>query len=156
MNIKLGVYSAAFIGTLIGCTQEAQKPNIVLVFFDDMGYADFEPYGMTAIPTPNVNQLAQEGMRFTHFNAAQAVCSASRAALLTGCYSNRVGISGALMPTSEIALNPGEDYNVIDSYPEIVDQILTVVEEAREDLGDGFTGRKGKNVREPANVVFNK
>lgn len=45
---------------------------------DDMGYGDTEPYGMTGITTPNFNKAAQQGMLFTHFNAAQAVCSPSR------------------------------------------------------------------------------
>ena len=93
-------------GTVLA--QTGNRPNVVLINFDDMGYGDTEPYGMTGISTPNINQVAQEGMRFTHFNATQPVCSASRASLLTGCYSNRVGISGALMPNSPTALNPDE------------------------------------------------
>ena len=85
------------------------KPNVILINIDDMGYGDTEPYGMTGIPTPNFNKVAQQGLRLTHFLATQPVCSASRAALLTGCYSNRVGISGALLPNSRIALNPKEE-----------------------------------------------
>lgn len=88
----------------------AQKPNIILINMDDMGYGDTEPYGSTGYATPNFNRLAKEGMRFTHFYAAQAVCSPSRAALLTGCYPNRIGMSGgALMPWSTKALNPNEE-----------------------------------------------
>ena len=60
-------------------------PNIVLIFMDDMGYADPEVYGGMPYHTPNINKLAASGMRFTNFYAAQAVCSASRAAILTGC-----------------------------------------------------------------------
>lgn len=86
----------------------AQKPNVIIIFFDDMGYGDTEPYGMTGIPTPNFNLLAKEGTRFTHFNAAQAVCTTSRAALLTGTYPNRLGLAGALLPGSKEALNPDE------------------------------------------------
>lgn len=74
-----------------------------------MGYGDLECYGATPYHTPHINKLAAEGMRFTHFYAAQAVCSASRAALLTGCYPNRVGVSGAFMPWSKVALNPEEE-----------------------------------------------
>ena len=86
------------------------RPNIILVNMDDMGYGDTEPYGMTGIPTPNFNRLAKEGMRLTHFEVAQPVCSPSRAALLTGCYPNRIGISGsALMPSDRRALNPAEE-----------------------------------------------
>lgn len=84
------------------------RPNIVIIFMDDMGYGDLECYGGFPYHTPNINKLSARGMRFTNFYAAQAVCSASRAALLTGCYPNRIGISGAFMPWSEKALHPDE------------------------------------------------
>jgi len=74
-----------------------------------MGYGDIEPYGMTGIPTPNFNRVAKEGTRFTHFSAGQPICTASRAALLTGCYPNRIGMTGALLPESKEALNPQEE-----------------------------------------------
>ena len=87
-----------------------ERPNIIIINMDDMGYGDTEPYGSTGYATPNFNRLAKEGMRFTHFYAAQAVCSPSRAALLTGCYPNRIGMSGgALMPWSTKALNLSEE-----------------------------------------------
>ncbi len=90
--------------------QKKQRPNVIIINMDDMGYGDTEPYGATGYSTPNFNKLAKEGMRFTHFYAAQAVCSPSRAALLTGCYPNRIGMSGgALMPWSTNALNPKEE-----------------------------------------------
>ena len=89
---------------------ELEKPNIIIINMDDMGYGDTEPYGATGYATPNFNRLAKEGMRFTHFYAAQAVCSPSRAALLTGCYPNRIGMSGgALMPWSTKAINTSEE-----------------------------------------------
>lgn len=87
----------------------AQSPNVILIFMDDLGYGDLECYGGYPYHTPAINTLAAEGMRFTNFYAAQAVCSASRAALLTGCYPNRIGISGALNPTATMALNPEEE-----------------------------------------------
>jgi arylsulfatase len=74
-----------------------------------MGFGDLSCYGATGYTTPNLDKMAAQGMRFTNFYAAQAVSSASRAALLTGCYSNRVGISGALMPNAEIGINPAEE-----------------------------------------------
>jgi arylsulfatase A-like enzyme len=83
-------------------------PNIVIIFMDDMGYGDPECYGGGPYHTPNINALAAQGMRFTNFYAAQAVCSASRSAMLTGCYPTRIGISGALDERSKIALNPDE------------------------------------------------
>ncbi len=88
---------------------DAPPPNIVLIFMDDLGYGDLECYGGYPQHTPNLNRLAAEGMRLTNYYAAQAVCSASRAALLTGCYPNRVGISGALNHESKIALHPREE-----------------------------------------------
>ena len=87
----------------------AKLPNIVLIFIDDMGYGDVGCFGATQYNTPNIDRLASTGMRFTNFYVAQAVCSASRAGLLTGCYSNRVGISGALMPYDSIGINADEE-----------------------------------------------
>lgn len=84
-------------------------PNFVLIFMDDLGYGDLGCYGASGYTTPNLDRMASQGMRFTNFYAAQAVSSASRAALLTGCYSNRVGITGALMPTATIGINPEEE-----------------------------------------------
>lgn len=85
-----------------------QTPNIVLIFMDDLGYGDIGANGATNYQTPNIDKMATEGIRFTNFLAAQAVCSASRAALLTGCYPNRIGFSGALAPTSTIGINANE------------------------------------------------
>lgn len=84
-------------------------PNVVLIFCDDLGYGDLSCYGATNYSTPNLDNMAKEGIRFTNFLVAQAVCSASRAALMTGCYPNRVGISGALMPWAEVGINPDEE-----------------------------------------------
>ena len=73
-------------------------PNIVLIFLDDGGYADFHPFGNPPYPTPNVARLAQEGTCFTHLYVPQAVCSASRAALLSGCFPGRTRVFGAHPP----------------------------------------------------------
>ncbi len=89
-------------------SESGQLPNFVIVFIDDMGYGDAGCYGATGYTTPNIDKLAAEGMRFTNFYSAQPVCSASRAGLLTGCYPNRIGISGALFPTDSVGINPGE------------------------------------------------
>lgn len=80
-------------------------PNIILIFTDDQGYNDVGVFGSTDIETPNLDALARKGVRLTNFYAAQAVCSASRAALLTGTYPNRIGIHGALWPSAPTALN---------------------------------------------------
>jgi arylsulfatase A-like enzyme len=85
-----------------------RPPNVVIIFADDLGYADPGCFGARDYRTPHLDRLAREGMRFTSFYAAQAVCSASRAALLTGCFPNRIGILGALGPRSRVGLNPTE------------------------------------------------
>jgi arylsulfatase A-like enzyme len=89
--------------------QKQRLPNIVLIFMDDMGYADVGCYGAERYKTPNIDRLAEQGMRFTSFYVAQAVCSASRAALLTGCYPNRVGIFGAYNDQANVGINPHEE-----------------------------------------------
>ncbi len=76
----------------------ADRPNIVLMFLDDAGYADFHPFGKPPYPTPHVEKLAAEGVRYTNFHVPQAVCSASRASLLSGCYPHHTGITGAIGP----------------------------------------------------------
>ncbi|MCP4194449.1 MAG: sulfatase [Planctomycetaceae bacterium] len=83
-------------------------PNVVVIFIDDMGYADIGPFGAEGYSTPHLAAMAAAGMRFTDFEVSSAVCSASRAALLTGCYHQRVGISGALGPKSDRGINSEE------------------------------------------------
>ena len=85
-----------------------QPPNIVVIFMDDMGYADIGPFGAKAYPTPHLDRMAREGRKFTDFYVTQAVCSASRAGLLTGCYNVRVGILGALGPKATHGINASE------------------------------------------------
>ena len=89
---------------------QAQKrpPNIVVIFIDDMGYGDIGPFGAKAYPTPHLDRMAKEGRKFTDFYVTQAVCSASRAGLLTGCYNVRVGILGALGPKATHGINSSE------------------------------------------------
>ncbi len=84
------------------------QPNVVIVFCDDLGYGDIGCFGASGYETPNLDRMAAEGIRFTRFYVAQAVCSASRAALLTGCYPNRIGIRGALGPRSTVGIADGE------------------------------------------------
>jgi len=86
----------------------AEKPNVILIFLDDAGYGDIGTFGATGFKTPNIDLLASKGMKFTNFYAAQPVCTTSRAGLLTGCYPNRIGFSGALFPHHKIGLNSKE------------------------------------------------
>ncbi len=89
-------------------TPRIERPNVVLIVTDDQGWADVGCYGARDFATPNLDRLAREGARLTSFYAAQPVCSASRAAILTGCYPNRVGIAGALVPASTHGLAESE------------------------------------------------
>ena len=99
-----------FIALFSSCSIKPVEnlPNIVIIFTDDQGYGDLGTYGAVHFTTPHLDKMASEGMRFTNFYSAQAVCSASRAGLLTGCYPNRIGISGALMPWSKNGLHENE------------------------------------------------
>ena len=83
-----------FLFLLIQCFYSfGQKPNIVYIFADDLGYGDLSCYGAKDINTPNIDQIAKEGIKFTEFYSASSVCSPSRAALLTGRYPQRMGIN---------------------------------------------------------------
>ena len=86
-----------------------RPPNVILIYADDLGYGDLGSYGAQGYRTPNLDRMAAEGIRLTNFYVATAVCSASRAALLTGAYPNRIGIRGALDHTAKIGLNPEEE-----------------------------------------------
>src|SRR5258708_24240370 len=99
--------SALFLGRATA-EDRARPPNVVIIFADDQGYGDVGCYGAKGFETPNLDRMAKEGIRFTDFYVAQAVCSASRTALLTGCYPNRVGILGALNPTSKNGISDQE------------------------------------------------
>lgn len=100
--------SLFFVNAISAEDSAPQSPNVILVFMDDMGYADIGAFG-SDVPTPNLDRMAAEGRRFTNFCVTSPVCSASRSALMTGCYNQRVGINGALMPTAKIGLNPEEE-----------------------------------------------
>ncbi len=90
-------------------TLVAQKPNVIVILCDDMGYGDLSSYGEKSYRTPNIDKLAQQGVRFTDFYSASPGCSPSRAALLTACYPQRVGIPAVLMPWSRESLSPSEE-----------------------------------------------
>jgi arylsulfatase A len=92
---------ALFLFFLAGaCTRDHEtfRSNVVIIFLDDSGWADFEPFGELYVETPEVTRLAAEGCAYTNFHVPQAICSASRAALLTGCYPGRTRVFGAHAP----------------------------------------------------------
>ncbi len=97
-----------FHARAIHAADRATTPNVIIILCDDLGYADIGPFGAKGYSTPNLDRLASQGVKFTNFHASQAVCSASRAALMTGCYNNRIGIHGALGPGSPIGISRDE------------------------------------------------
>lgn len=111
MNYRFLIFFFILV-SINACNPPVQKqnplPNIVIVFTDDQGYGDVGCYGATGFNTPNLDKMANQGMKFTNFYSAQPVCSASRAGLLTGCYPNRLGISGALFPHHKVGIADSE------------------------------------------------
>lgn len=106
--LKTAGFGAASLEMLspLQANQKGKPPNFVIIFLDDSGWADFRPFGEPAYPTPNVERLASQGCRFNNFYVPQAVCSASRAALISGCYPGRTKVFGAHGPGAR-GLDPG-------------------------------------------------
>ena len=109
MGIPLYLFVLAILGLFAKekpqkTTQE--RPNIILIFADDLAYGDLGIYGAKGWKTPNLDHLAADGTRFSQFYVPHAVCTASRAALLTGAYANRLELYGALDHTAKHGLNP--------------------------------------------------
>jgi arylsulfatase A len=111
--LGIGVAAAA----IPGCTEslrtpastgQNRPPNFVVIFMDDMGYADIGSFGAQGYKTPNLDRMAAEGARFTDFYAAAASCTPSRASLMTGCYPQRVGLPHVLVPDSRIGISDEE------------------------------------------------
>ena len=107
---------------LIGAPkQEADLPNIVIIFADDLGYGDLGTYGHPTIHTPNLDRMAAEGMKFTQFYSASSVCTPSRAALLTGRLPIRSGMTSderrVLFPDSKFGL-PAEEITIAEALKE--------------------------------------
>ncbi len=112
--MKTFKFNSLFLGVLamlfLSCESNFEKgsPNIIFVLTDDLGFNDLSSYGSTIIHTPNLDKLASEGALLNSYYSPQAVCSASRASILTGSYPNRIGFSGALGPNSKKGINPNE------------------------------------------------
>ncbi|TWU47037.1 sulfatase family protein [Rubripirellula reticaptiva] len=84
---------------------EPSRPNVVLIFADDLGYGDLGCYGATKVKTPNIDRLAKEGRRFTDAHSASAVCTPSRYGLLTGEYPSRKNIWGPCSHTQPLLID---------------------------------------------------
>jgi len=90
------------------CRPLSELPNVVIIFTDDQGYADVGCYGAEGFQTPNLDRMAAEGIRFTDFYVAAPACTPSRAALMTGCYPQRVGLPHVLGPDAKIGISEKE------------------------------------------------
>jgi arylsulfatase A len=110
MYMKINLF-ILLIG-IVACNKNqikiSERPNVVIIFTDDQGYQDVGCFGAKGFTTPNLDNMAVEGMRFSNFYVASAVCSPSRAALLTGSYPVRVGVPSVLHPVSPTGLDPSE------------------------------------------------
>lgn len=123
--MKFSKYHLYSLLALIGAggtnVAAAEKPNVIIVLLDDSGYGDFGCYGHKLHRTPNIDQMAREGIRLTSFYVSSGVCTPSRSSLLTGCYSRRISMHvnadpkplnsdgrQVLFPVSHKGLNPGE------------------------------------------------
>lgn len=105
-----GVALSGCTGALRASTNESKDrpPNFVVIFIDDMAYADVGCFGAEGYETPHIDRMAAEGVRFTDFYAAASSCTPSRAGLMTGCYPQRVGLPHVLGPNANIGLGDGE------------------------------------------------
>lgn len=119
MNNRLTVLLCLLFGFGLLANQtvandDAKLPNFVIIFCDNLGYGDIEPFGSTVHRTPNLNRMAKQGRLFTHFYVSAGVCTPSRASLMTGCYAQRVGMHNnprdghVLRPLSPYGLHPDE------------------------------------------------
>jgi len=110
--LKQACVGAASLGCAAGYAAdapEADRPNVVLIFIDDMGYGDIGPFGSKRNKTPSLDRMAAEGIKFTEFYVSATACTPSRASLLTGCYADRVGMDGRVnFPAGRRGLNPAE------------------------------------------------
>ena len=114
MNRMLCILIALMVMSPCLHASENHPPNFIVIFCDNLGYGDIEPFGSTLHRTPNLTRMAREGRKFTHFNVTAGVCTPSRSSLITGCYSQRVGMHTnprdglVLRPVSPYGLHPDE------------------------------------------------
>ncbi len=102
------IISLIILLVIFSCEKHNNSPNIVFILADDLGYGDLSSYGSKTIETINIDKLADDGVKLTSYYAAQPVCSASRAAILTGAYPNRIGIYNAFGPSSDSGISHDE------------------------------------------------
>lgn len=108
----LGAAALAMTGrgarTVEAATSPKRPPSFIIVFADDLAYGDLSCYGAQGYTTPNLDRMAAEGMQFTDFYSAAPICTPSRAALMTGCYPQRVNLPSVLGPNSNVGISADE------------------------------------------------
>lgn len=109
LSIFTVILASDIVFSNVAHSQTDKPPNIVLVYLDDMGYGDLSVTGASGYSTPNLDKMARDGILFTHFYSPQAVCTASRAGILTGSYPNRIGLAGALSHASKVGISDEEE-----------------------------------------------
>ena len=107
MNMKYRIFSVLTL-LMLSATSSAAQPNILLIYVDDLGYGDLASFGHPVLKTPNLDALANDGLRLTNYYAPSALCSPSRAGLLTGRYPYRTGIKSWIPEDSGIYLRDEE------------------------------------------------
>lgn len=109
---KVNLVITLLLGLISNLILAQEKPNVILILADDLGYNDLSCYGSEKVKTPNLDVLANEGLRFTNYHTGASICSPSRAALLTGAYPQRTGLYMGINPKREahwfLGLNPDE------------------------------------------------
>ncbi len=114
LSVLILAFFSAQISSASAADEKASKPNFIIIFCDNLGYGDIEPFGSTVHRTPNLNRMAEEGRKFTHFYVTAGVCTPSRSSIMTGCYPQRVGMHDnprdgwVLRPVSPFGLHPDE------------------------------------------------
>lgn len=119
MNIPRITLLAAWLIAPLSVLHAGDQPNFIVIFVDDLGYADISPFGKDRYDTPNLDRMAREGRKFTNFYVASSVCTPSRAVIMTGCYPIRVSMlynetrpplphASVMWPGNPKGLNPNE------------------------------------------------
>ena len=110
------VSAIAFLISIEYGRAETQKTNFVVLMADDLGIGDIGCFGNKSIPTPNIDRLCTEGVKFTHHLATAALCTPSRAAFLTGRYAARMGLAKVGLRKKQCQVNQKTKYKVQSQY----------------------------------------
>jgi arylsulfatase A-like enzyme len=137
-----------------GLSSAAERPNIVLIYADDLGYGDVSCYGATRVNTPHVDRLASEGLRFTDAHSPSATCTPSRYAMLTGEYAWRRKGTGILPGTAPLIIEPGR--TTLASMLKRAGYHTGVVGKWHLGLGDGNLDWNGQIKPGPLEIGFDE